>query len=258
MHSSSSDNAQDRAYHYLKSQILSLALKPGQWIKAQDTAKKVKVSRTPVREALSRLEQEGFVRRDGGWGYIVVPVTLKDARELYKVREVLEVAAAREAVAHVKRDQLAAMNALLRKAGKARLQKKVSIFRTNTRAFHATISSLANNTLLARMLRGLEDRFLLLGAMLFEKHPQRMDEAMEENRAILAAMKRGDRGEVEEAVRRHVRRAWGSYLLYVAEDVSVANVESNFNANIGAEDKERFYEGDKWIQNDEVRSSSTI
>lgn len=155
--------AQDRAYLHVKNQILSLTLKPGQWIKAQDIATEIKVSRTPVREALSRLEQEGFVRRDEGWGYIVSSVTLKDARELYKMREVLEVEAIREAVSHVTPANLDSLEILLRKADQARKQKKVKMFRENTRAFHATIARLADNALLARMLGELEHRVQFLG-----------------------------------------------------------------------------------------------
>lgn len=221
-------SAQDRAYQYVKNQILSLALKPGQWIKAQEIAMEAEVSRTPVREALSRLEQEGFVRRDEGWGYVVCSVTLKDAREFYKVREVLEAEAAREAVAaHIKVEHLEAMDALLRKAEQARLRNRVPAFRVNTRAFHASIARLANNALLARMLHDLEHRVQLLGAMVFEKNPKRMDEVIEENRAILDAIRKGDAAQAEAEVRRHVRRAWENYLLYVAENAGFAPEMSN-------------------------------
>lgn len=229
MSSSSSANAQDRAYDHVKGRIFALALKPGDWIKAQDIASALQVSRTPVREALSRLEQEGFVRRDGGWGYIVSSVTLRDARELYKVREALEVEAVREAVGQVKAGDLDAMDALLRKADQARARKKVKTFRLNTRAFHGAIARLANNTLLARMLQEIEHKVQLFGAMVFEKHMSRMDEVIEENRAILAALSERNIGEAEAAVRRHVRRAWESYLLYVAEHAGITVETGNLN-----------------------------
>lgn len=222
MNSSEPRNAQDRAYEYVKKQILSLALKPGQWIKAQDIASEIDLSRTPVREALSRLEQEGFVRRDQGWGYVICSITLTDARELYRVREVLEVEAVREAVGHVSSDDIAAMDVLLKKANQARLHKKVPLFRANTRAFHGAIAQKANNGLLARMLHELEHRIQLLGALVFEKYPLRMDEVIEENRAILAALRRRDVAQAELEVRRHVRRGWERYLLYVAEDTGLA------------------------------------
>lgn len=211
------NTAQDRAYLHVKDQILSLTLKPGQWIKAQDIATEVRVSRTPVREALGRLEQEGFVRRDEGWGYIVTSVTLKDARELYRMREVLEVEAVREAAVNVITADLETLDVLLRRADQARQRKKVQVFRENTRTFHATISRMANNALLAKMLKELEHRVQFLGAMVFEKRTQRMDEVIEENSAILEALRRSDAVQAESAVRRHVRRGWENYLHYVAE-----------------------------------------
>jgi len=225
--------AQDRAYLHVKNQILALTLKPGQWIKAQDIATEVKVSRTPVREALSRLEQEGFVRRDEGWGYIVTEVTLKDARELYKMREVLEVEAVREAVAHVTPADLEALEVLLRRADQARQKKKIQVFRANTRTFHATITHLANNALLEKMLSELEHRVQLLGAMVFEKRAQRMDEVIEENGSILEALRRGDAQKAESEVRRHVRRAWENYLHYVAEGAGFSAAMKNLNETGG-------------------------
>lgn len=210
-------NAQDRAYQHVKAQILSIDLKPGEWIKAQDIASSLEVSRTPVREALSRLEQEGFVRRDRGWGYVVCSVTLKDAREIYSVREALEVLAAREALSHIDAKDIATLDVLLKKSEQARARMKLAAFRLNTRSFHTAIAQLARNDLLAQMLGQLEHHVQRLGAIVFEKHPTRMDEVIDENRAILTALMNGDLILCEAAVRQHVRCAWKSYLLYVAD-----------------------------------------
>lgn len=229
MNASHLNSAQDRAYDHVKSQILSLALKPGDWVKAQDIATEVSVSRTPVREALSRLEQEGYVRRDGGWGYVVQSITLKEARDLYKVREALEAEAAREAVGQVTPAQLQALEAHLKKADQARTRRRLAAFRSNTRSFHAGIARLSNNSLLARMLAGLEGRVQLLGAMVFEKHEQRMDEVLEENGAILDALREGDAARAEAEARRHVQRAWDAYLLYVVEDAGLGAAMRDFN-----------------------------
>lgn len=224
MNSPERRSAQDRAYRHVKAQILSIDLKPGQWIKAQDIASELEVSRTPVREALSRLEQEGFVRRDEGWGYVVCSITLKDAREIYGVREALEVQAAREALAHIGAQDIATLDTLLKKAEQARAQMKLAAFRRNTRAFHAAIAHHAKNDLLAQMIDQLADHVQRLGAMVFERHPARMDEVIDENRAILNALAKGDLLLSETVVRQHVRCAWKSYLLYVAESPALSVV----------------------------------
>src|SRR3954464_419687 len=94
-------NSQERAYRHLKSQILDLEYKPNDRITANEIAQHLKISRTPVREALGRLEQEGLGVSAGGWGYVVRSVSVKEAMDLYKVRETLEVEAAREALPNV-------------------------------------------------------------------------------------------------------------------------------------------------------------
>lgn len=227
-------NAQDRAYQHVKAQILAIDLKPGEWIKAQDIASKLEVSRTPVREALCRLEQEGFVRRDGGWGYVVCSITLKDAREIYSVREALEVQAAREALTHIDAKDISVLDALLKKSENARARMKLAAFRVNTRAFHRAIAQLARNDLLAQMLGQLEHHVQRLGALVFERHPARMDEVIDENRAILAALTDGDQSHCEAAVRQHVRCAWKSYLLYVAESPGLSVMMSGQHDERGA------------------------
>src|SRR6185436_15857478 len=94
----SDDLAQTSAYAFLKEAVISLRFRPGQRLRSAEIADLVKASRTPVREALSRLEQEGLVRRDGGWGYVVSEISGKNVLELWSVRESLEVQAATEAL----------------------------------------------------------------------------------------------------------------------------------------------------------------
>lgn len=63
---SADTNSQETAYRFLKTAILDLEYKPNERLTAQEIASRMNVSRTPVREALSRLEQEGLVTRTGG------------------------------------------------------------------------------------------------------------------------------------------------------------------------------------------------
>jgi DNA-binding GntR family transcriptional regulator len=95
-------NSQDKAYNYLKNAIISLELRPGNAVRTEEISQKLKVSRTPVREALSRLEQDGFVIRERGWGYIVRPISHKEILDVFAVREVLEVLAAMAAQPRLK------------------------------------------------------------------------------------------------------------------------------------------------------------
>src|SRR3972149_3590005 len=91
-------NSQEKAYRFIREGIFGSEFKPDERLRAQELALRLGLSRTPVREALGRLEQEGLVRRDGGWGYVVRTMSLKEAEDVYKVRRVLELEAALEAM----------------------------------------------------------------------------------------------------------------------------------------------------------------
>ena len=90
-------NAQQTAYEYIKEEILALRLAPNARLNAIELASRLELSRTPVREALSRLEQDGLADRDVGGGFRVHALSLKEIVDTYKAREALEVEAALEA-----------------------------------------------------------------------------------------------------------------------------------------------------------------
>lgn len=212
------DNSQERAYRYLKEAILNLEFKVGAPLRAQAIAQSLSVSRTPVREALSRLEQEGLVVRDGGWGYVVKPMSLKEAMDLYKVREALEVEAVKEAIEQLNEDHISRMRACLRRAEEEIKRQRFGKFRENTRAFYHVIAEATGNDYLRSMLMGIDDRIRLLGALMADKHLGRPVESLQENQAILAAMEAGDVEAAERGVRRHVSHARETLLRYVVNE----------------------------------------
>ncbi|GEM35413.1 hypothetical protein NN3_64200 [Nocardia neocaledoniensis NBRC 108232] len=85
----------DRAYEELRDRIVDLRLSPGQRLVERDLATELEISRIPLREALQLLEREGLVVIVPRQGAIVAPFTVTDVRDLFDVRESLEVLAAR-------------------------------------------------------------------------------------------------------------------------------------------------------------------
>lgn len=86
-------------YNKIKGMILSGEARPGRKLVHQDLATYLNVSRTPVREALERLYQEGFVTRLPRRGFYVAEMTHEEARDLYDAREALEIHALRQSMA---------------------------------------------------------------------------------------------------------------------------------------------------------------
>jgi DNA-binding GntR family transcriptional regulator len=212
------DNSQERAYRYLKEAILDLEFKVGTPLRAQAIAESLWLSRTPVREALSRLEQEGLVIRDDGWGYVVRPISLKEAMDIYKVREALEVEAVKESIPNLNQTHLLRMRTCLRRAKEEIRRQRLGKFRENARAFYRAVAEATGNSCLQGMLLVIDDRIRFLGALMADKHLSRPTESLEENEAVLAAMEAGDSIAAEQAVRKHVTNARETLMRYVINE----------------------------------------
>lgn len=205
-------SSQDTAYSLVKERILNLSLRPGERVRAHEIAAELGMSRTPVREALSRLEQEGLMVRDSGWGYLVNSMTFSEVVSLFRVREILEAEAAKEALAKSNDDSIKKLSRRLDLSERNLRAGRLSEFQKANRSFHAALEQESGNVFLESMLSNISDRIRILGAMVLERHAVRGEQILEENRAILAALDKGDAEKLEEAVRTHVRRA-GEHVL---------------------------------------------
>jgi DNA-binding GntR family transcriptional regulator len=87
----------DAVYEQLKTAIVELRIPPGEPLREADIAQGLSVSKTPVREALARLEQDGLVELNSFRSAVVTDYTARDLQEIYELREIIEVAAARSA-----------------------------------------------------------------------------------------------------------------------------------------------------------------
>jgi DNA-binding GntR family transcriptional regulator len=207
-----SDNSQDRAYRHLKESIVSLELRPGERLRAATIAKSLRISRTPVREALSRLEQDGLAARSSGWGYVVRTLTHKEIRDVYRMREALEVEAAQEAIETIDEEGLIELEQVLGRAENLLKRGRIADFRKATRQFHLTIARIADNEVLLRAVNAIDDKVRLIGALLFDRNQERGAESLSQNRATLEALTLRDPAAVEKAVRTHVQHARQSML----------------------------------------------
>jgi DNA-binding GntR family transcriptional regulator len=199
-------SSQDRAYRYIRERIVGSEFKPNQKLRAQDIAARLKTSRTPVREALGRLTQDGLVEKHDGWGYIVTPLTVGAILNLFRVREALEVEAIHEALPNVEKALLSRLAEHLARARELLVKRNLSEFLAESRRFHQAIATATGNPFLHAMLQSITARIQVVGGMLVEKYVGRADEILEENGRILHALTKRDRGAAEAAVRAHIQR----------------------------------------------------
>ena len=102
-----------KAYQHLRQEIIYNRLKPGEALSETDLAEKMDVSRTPVREALMKLANEGLVTRYPSRGCFVSPITVKDVAEIYELRIQLECCALRNSCRHISDQELEEIEGML-------------------------------------------------------------------------------------------------------------------------------------------------
>ncbi len=183
------------AYEFLRSRILSGELPPLSRIKEQGVAAQLNLSRTPVREALARLEMEGLVRRGPGRGTIVCPVELDEVDEIYELRATLESLVARRACERATEAEIEEMAGDLRRAQECLETGNFDSITLHTVHFHALLNRSSRSPRLIALLRTLEDRlvsFRLKGM----RYPGRAQSAMRQHWGILEGLRRRDVGEM--------------------------------------------------------------
>ena len=200
-------NSQHKAYEFIKEGVITLRIKPFDRLSAVDLAAQLGVSRTPVREALGRLEQDGLIAREAAGGYYVRPINLKEILDVYRIREALEVEAALEALPNIDDKLLQKLGSLLDQAEILRDPADYAEFLVVNRKFHVAIVEASDNALFEQIMAPIADRVRLVGAILIRLHTPRTQEIFEENLNILEGFRSRDPAVLEAAVRAHVRRA---------------------------------------------------
>ena len=161
---------------------------PGERIRAEDIAKTFQVSRTPVREALSRLQERGLLEMTPT-GLSVTRLDRTAVLELYAVRELLEGAAASFAAQHASPSDLFTMRQIA--DAFASLEDDPKRAAQLNRAFHDSIYEAAHNKFLLNILDGMHDTLMLLPSTTFAVEG-RQDVAVEEHKEILDAIEARD------------------------------------------------------------------
>ena len=190
------------AYAALRARILEGAIRPGDRLREAALAEELGLSRTPVREAMRRLEQDGLVEHVPHKGATVRALDPQQVTELYLVREVLDGTAARLAAQHASEAEIGALRALL---DSPRAPGAEAASRRNA-VFHGAIRDAAHNRFLLTAMAGVEASLALLGPTTLGTEA-RAAEAEGEHAAILDAIAARDAPAAEAAARHHIRQA---------------------------------------------------
>ena len=205
--------ASDHAYSLIRGMILSGELAPGTQLSEEALALRCQVSRTPVRDALRRLESDLFVRRSESQRTFVADWSLDDIEDAFELRAMLEGLAARRAALHIGPDgidRLKAHNRAIHKAITAE-RPDITAFLEHNREFHAIILASAGSARLASMLgRLIEQPVVWRTAQNYDR--ENLLRSYNEHEELLAAFARHDGGWAETIMSGHIRRAFHAYV----------------------------------------------
>ncbi len=192
------------AYERLRDDIREGILPPGSRLTETEIADRLAVSRTPVREAIRRLEAEGLVDHQPRTGAIVRKLDYPEIMELYEMRTVLESTAARlaaRAASAMEIEELSAINAEM-----TRVIETPDRLADLNRLFHDRLMDAARNRFLLRSKASVETTLLILGPSSMES-PDRAREAVREHAEVLQAVADRDGAAAEAAMRAHMEHA---------------------------------------------------
>ncbi len=196
-------SAAQKAYDFIKWAILNSVYSGGELLTEGALAQEVGVSRTPVREALLRLEVEGLLTLYPKKGAVVATYAGKDVDDVLEARRLVEAHTAVAAFAH-RADLLPVLEDTHERMRRNRREHDTAGFTSSDRDFHEAIVDAADNEVLSAVYRLLRERQTLFTSVIMRGRVDRMDQALGEHEVIIDALRGDDADAFEKVVLAHL------------------------------------------------------
>jgi DNA-binding GntR family transcriptional regulator len=195
----------DSVYDIIKEEILGLQFEAGQALVERDLSDQLGVSKTPVREALLRLTNEGFLTRTSSRRLVVKQVTQQEIEDIYSLREVLERMAVTLSVPKLLDEDFQALEQHLRSAKVSMDLGDRSATAKFNRHYHMVFAARSGNQLLEEILSGMQDKVRIISVLGWRVVPSMADE-YDEHVGVLNAAKDGRADEAGQLMAEHIHR----------------------------------------------------
>jgi DNA-binding GntR family transcriptional regulator len=192
-------------FEALRQAIISGELKPGERLMEVQLAEEMGVSRTPVREAIRKLELEGLVVMIPRKGAYVAGLSLKDAADVFEIRESLEGLAAALAAERITDEEIEILERILKEITKAAEKGDVEAIIKKDAEFHQILFNATRNERLAQMVNNLKEHIDRFRVQSFS-NPSRIRDIMKEHRKIVDAIKDRDAERAEKLAKAHIEK----------------------------------------------------
>lgn len=205
-----SESAQQRAYVYIRARVSNLSPDVGEFVTEEEVAASVGISRTPVREALLRLEAEELLQLVPNKGAFIPPISFREMQEAMEIRELLEIFAA-EKLLHLNIDIADTLEEL---ADQQRMlggdETAVDRSLELDLDFHTTMVGAAGQRVLASIYQSLRARQLRMAHSVVTRATHASNQivrAADEHIAIVKALRSGNIDEIRAAIHAHCQQA---------------------------------------------------
>ena len=199
----------NRVFELVRGEILTCQLRPGEELRENELAKRYGVSKSPVRDAMQKLEFEGLVEIEPRRGHRVKPISVGDADDILELRAILETGVVRLLVEKATDVQLAGLNVF-----RTTDLTSISAFAAYNRSFHHALADMTGNRRLAeetRRLMEIYDRLCLVSLSTLRREDALADPLADHNE-IIDALQARNGAAAARMVTRHVGKSRGSIM----------------------------------------------
>jgi DNA-binding GntR family transcriptional regulator len=200
------------AYKEIKSKIICLHLKPGEKIFENEIAKSLKISRTPVREALLILENEKLVECDERLGFVVKRLNTKEVEEYFSIRKAFEAFAAPFIIERITASEIAELKENVMEAqGYLKVNDFNNIVRCETK-FHEILWRATKSEIFFQIISGLSDKFQWIRAIALSAQGG-CRESIDDHKKIVALIEEKDSKKLKKFIALHIDHSRKKYAL---------------------------------------------
>jgi DNA-binding GntR family transcriptional regulator len=199
-----SDSIVDRVYEQIKAMTAGYEFKPGERLNELEIARRLGVSRTPLREALNRLNVEGFLTFTPGRGFFCRELDAHEIFDLYELRKAIEIAAIRLAVVRAKDEDIAALLTFLEQTGPDPGERTTVELVELDEIFHERLMAMSGNAEMLRILRNVNARIRFVRWIDMDRIDRKNTQA--EHRQAVLALQRRDEAACADILEKHIAR----------------------------------------------------
>ncbi len=194
------------AYEVLKKAIITGEIPAGERIVETDYADRLHISRTPLREALRKLERDGLVEYVMRRGVIVHAFTTEDVEQIYTIRNCLEMLTLPDIIEKATPEDIAHLRELLAKMDELNAKNDVDALSPVAREFHTAITAISGKNRILRVIEGQDEYIRRFSAMAI-KQEDRRNEANEEHHRLVDLIEQKDLPAFEALMKQHIERS---------------------------------------------------